>query len=118
MPWKNERLLNLLSGDIFRRKGYVFIYNGDVGKRGGLVDASLLIPLEEQPHCRDNEDMENCKHFLVDGVMYHLALHWPNESLDSDYNPEPGFSVRKRSKEILMRIELYVAQEEFNPPNS
>jgi len=106
MSWVPERLINLSKGQIFRRKGHIFVHCGDAGKRGRAVWASLIVPVADQPYCLDADD-HDCEHYQVDGVEYHNALFWPGEEDNDDCDFEPGLFIRKRSLEIMMRVELY-----------
>ena len=97
----------------------MFLLIKDSKEHPRAVFARLLVPVSNQSYCKDWNDEEGCEHYIIDGVQYHRAEYWPGmteEEIDEFTREgwEPGLFVRKRSKEILMWVEVYEPEVNTN----
>lgn len=111
LAWERARLCELHSGDVFERWGMVFVLDGDCGKRGRMVCATLLEPFDMQKYLDagfSREEAEGMVVVLIDGQPWSRAWEWPDADPQGWDSPEPVISIRKRSTEYRMWVKKYV----------
>jgi len=117
--WRKDRLCNVEHGRVFRRFNDVFLLIKNSKEHPRAVFARLLVPVSNQPYCKNWDNENDCEHYIIDGIQYHLAEYWPGmaeKEIDEFIcgGWEPGLFIRKRSKEILMWIEIYEPEADLH----